>query len=157
MKNISTGFLSFVVLQSLSYVRLLWPHGLQQARLPCPSLSPGACSNSCLLSWWCHSIISSSVAPCFSCPQSFPASGSFPSSMESSPLYTCTSQTKLEATCSELPELVKSVGLRVKPVFEYHSCTLPVLWSYISHLSFQGLIILICRMETKLYKIFQNT
>lgn len=79
------------------------------------------------------------------------------SSMESSSLYTCTSQTKLEATCSELPEHVKSVGLRVKPVFEYHSCTFPVLLSYISHLSFQGLIILICRMEIKLYKIFQNT
>ena len=41
----------------------LWPHGLQHARLPCPSLSPGVCSNSCPLSQWCHSTISSSVAP----------------------------------------------------------------------------------------------
>ena len=57
----------------------LWPHGLQHARLPCPSLSPRACSNSCPLSRWCHPTISSSVAP-FSCLQSFPASGSFPMS-----------------------------------------------------------------------------
>ena len=41
----------------------LWPHGLQHARLPCPSLSPGVCSNSCPLSWWCHPTISSSVVP----------------------------------------------------------------------------------------------
>ena len=54
----------------------LRPHGLQHARLPCPSPSPGACSNSCPLSWWCHPTISSSVVP-FSCLQSFPASGSF--------------------------------------------------------------------------------
>ena len=55
-----------------------WLHGLQPARLRCPLLSPGVCSNSCLLSWWCHPIISSSVTPFSSCPQSFPASGSFP-------------------------------------------------------------------------------
>ena len=59
-------------------VRLLGPHGLQHARLPCPSLSPGVCSNSCPLSQWCHPTISSSVIPFSSCPQSFPASGSFP-------------------------------------------------------------------------------
>ena len=40
----------------------LWPHGLQHTRLPCPSLSPRVCSNSCPLSWWCHPTISSSVA-----------------------------------------------------------------------------------------------
>ena len=56
----------------------LWPHGLQHARFPCPSLSPRVCSNSCPLSRWCHPTISSSVAPFSSCPQSFPASGSFP-------------------------------------------------------------------------------
>ena len=55
----------------------LQPHGLQHARIPCPSPTPGACSNSCLSSQWCHPTISSSVIPC-SCPQSFPASGSFP-------------------------------------------------------------------------------
>ena len=58
----------------------LQPHGLQHARLPCPSPSPGACSNSCPLSQWCHPTISSSVVPFSSCLQSFPASGSFPMS-----------------------------------------------------------------------------
>ena len=56
----------------------LRPHGLQHARLPCPSPTTGACSNSCSSSWWCHPAISSSVAPFSSCLQSFPASGSFP-------------------------------------------------------------------------------
>ena len=53
------------------------PHGLQHPRLPCPSLSPGACSHSCLLSRWCHPTISSSVVSFSFCLQSFPASGSF--------------------------------------------------------------------------------
>ena len=57
---------------------LMRPHGLQHARLPCPPLSPRVCSNSCPLSQWCHPIISSSATPF--CPQSFPASGSFPMS-----------------------------------------------------------------------------
>ena len=54
----------------------LWPHGLQHARLHCPSLSSRACSNSCPLSWWCHTTILSSV-PFSTCLQSFPASESF--------------------------------------------------------------------------------
>ena len=55
----------------------LLPHGLQHARPPCPSPIPGAYSNSCALSQWCHPTISSSVVPFSSCLQSFPASGSF--------------------------------------------------------------------------------
>ena len=55
----------------------LWPHGLQHARLPCPSPTSGNCSNSRPLSQWCHPTISSSVAPFSSCLQSSPASGSF--------------------------------------------------------------------------------
>ena len=55
----------------------LQPHGLQHARLPCPSPTPGACSNSCPLSQWCHPTISSSAVPFSSHLQSFPASGSF--------------------------------------------------------------------------------
>ena len=55
----------------------LQPQGLQHARLSCPSPTPGACSNSCPLSRWCHPTISSSVVPFSSCPQSFPSSGSF--------------------------------------------------------------------------------
>ena len=56
------------------------PHGLQHTRPPCPSPTPGAYSNSCPLSRWCHLTISSSVIPFTSCLQSFPSSGSFPMS-----------------------------------------------------------------------------
>ena len=55
----------------------LRPHGLQHSRPPCSSPTPGVYSNSCPLSQWCHLTISSSVTPFSSCPQSFPASGSF--------------------------------------------------------------------------------
>ena len=58
----------------------LQPHGLQHARFPCPSPTSGPYSNSCPLSWWCHPSISSSVVLFSSCLQSFPASGSFPTS-----------------------------------------------------------------------------
>ena len=53
-------------------------HKLQHARLAYPSLSPRVCLNSCPLSQWCHPTVSSSVTPFSPCPQSFPASGSFP-------------------------------------------------------------------------------
>ena len=56
----------------------LWPHGLQHARIPCPSLSPRVCPNSCPLSWWGHPTISSSASLFSSCLQSFPASRSVP-------------------------------------------------------------------------------
>ena len=65
------------VVQLLSSVWLLWLHGLQHAGLPCPSPSPGACSNSCPLSQWWHPTISSSVVPFASCLQRFSASGFF--------------------------------------------------------------------------------
>ena len=55
----------------------LWSHGLQHARTPCPSPTPRVYSNSCQLSQWCHPTISSSAVPFSSCPQSFPAWGSF--------------------------------------------------------------------------------
>ena len=55
----------------------LRPHELQHARPPCPSPTPGVHPNPCSLSQWCHPTISSSVVPFSSCPQSFPASGSF--------------------------------------------------------------------------------
>ena len=68
----------WVVVHLLSHVRLFNPMDcMQNARLPCPSLSPGICSNSCPLSWWCHPAILLSVALFSSYPQSFPASGSF--------------------------------------------------------------------------------
>ena len=56
----------------------LWPHESQHARPPCPSPTPRVYSNSCPSSQWCHPAISSSVVPFSSCPQSLPASGSFP-------------------------------------------------------------------------------
>ena len=56
----------------------LWPHELQHTRPPCPSPAPQVYTNSCPLSQSCHPTISSSVVPVSSCPQSFPASGSFP-------------------------------------------------------------------------------
>ena len=55
----------------------LWPHEAQHARPPCSSPTPGVHPNPCPLSRWCHPTISSSVIPFSSCPQSFPASGSF--------------------------------------------------------------------------------
>ena len=58
----------------------LLPHESQHTRLPCPSPTPGVYSNSCPSSRWCHTAFSSSVVPFSSCPQSLPASGSFPMS-----------------------------------------------------------------------------
>ena len=73
-KTVSVQFNHSVVSDSLQ------PHGLQHARLLCSSPTPGACSNSCPLSWWCHPTISSSAIPFSSCLQSFPELGSFPMS-----------------------------------------------------------------------------
>ena len=56
----------------------LWPNGLQHARLPCHSLSPGVCSDSCSLSWWYYVTISPFASPFSFCLQFFPASVSFP-------------------------------------------------------------------------------
>ena len=76
----------------------LRPQELQHARPPCPSPSPGVCSNSCPLSQWCHPATSSSVIPFSSCLQSFPASRSFPMSW----LFTSGSQS-IRASASVLP------------------------------------------------------
>ena len=71
--------LFFLILLCHSSVsKSLRPRGLQHARPPCPSPSPGVYSNSCPLSRWCHPTLSSSVTTFSSCLQSFPASGSFP-------------------------------------------------------------------------------
>ena len=64
----------YLLLFSLSVMsNSLWPYGLQHARLPCPSPSSGACSNSCPLSWWCHQTILSSVIPLLLLPSIFPS------------------------------------------------------------------------------------
>ena len=67
----------FSSVQSLVVSDSLQPHGLHHTRPPCPSPTPGVNSHSCLLSWWCHPTISSSVIPFYSSLQSFPASGSY--------------------------------------------------------------------------------
>ena len=78
----------------------LWPRRLQHTRLPCPSPTPGACSNSCSSSQWCHPTISSSVVRFSSHLQSFPASGSF----QISQLFTSGGQSiGVSASASVLP------------------------------------------------------
>ena len=78
----------------------LRPYESQHARPPCPSPTPGVHSDSCPSSWWCHPAISSSVVPSSSCPQSLPASGSFPMSQ----LFTWGGQsTGVSALASVLP------------------------------------------------------
>ena len=78
----------------------LRPHESQHTRPPCPSQTPRVYSNSCPLSRWCHPTISSSVVPFSSCPQSLPASGSFPMSQ----LFTSGGQSiEVSASASFLP------------------------------------------------------
>ena len=90
----SVQFICSVVSDSLQ------PHEPQHARLPCPSSTPGVYPNSCPLSRWCHPAISSSVVPFSSCPQSFPASGSF----QMSQLFASGGQsTGVSASTSVLP------------------------------------------------------
>ena len=72
--------LQFSSVQSLSHVRLFVPHELQHSRPPCPSPTPRVHPNSCPWSQWCHSAVLYSVIPFSSCPQSLPASESFPMS-----------------------------------------------------------------------------
>ena len=81
----------------------LQPHGLQHARLSCPSLTPGACSNSCPSSQWCHPATSSSVVPFSSCLQPFPASGSFPRSH-----FFASGGQSIEASASVLPMNIRT-------------------------------------------------
>ena len=108
----------------------LWSHGLQHSRLPCPSLSPGVCSNSSPLSRWCHPTISSSVTTFSSCPQSFSATGSFPVSQ----LFASGGQSiDVSALASVLPMNIQSwfpLGLtglisllskRLKSLLQHHN------------------------------------
>ena len=86
----------------------LRPHGLQHARLPCPSPTPRVYLNSCALSRWCHPTISSSVVPFSFCLRSFPASGSFPRSQ----LFTSRSQSiGISASTSVLPMNIQDLFL----------------------------------------------
>ena len=89
----------FGSVHSLSHVQPLQPHGLQHARLPCLSPTPGVHPNPCPLSLWCHPAISSSVVPFSSCRQSFPASGSF----QMSQLFASGQSIGVSASTSVLP------------------------------------------------------
>ena len=113
------------------------PHGLQHARLPCPLPTPGAYSNSCPSSWWCHPIISSSVAPFFSRLQSFPALGSllmsqfFASGSQS--IGTSTSAWVLPMNIQNLFPLgwiarISAVQGTLKSLLQYHSSKTSFLW-----------------------------
>ena len=114
----------------------LWRHGLQHARPPCPSPTPGVYSNSCPLSRWCHPTISSSVIP-FSWPQSLPASGSFPMSQ----LFTSDGQsTGVSVSASVLPMNTQDwsplgwtgwISLQSKglsSLLQHHSSEASILW-----------------------------
>ena len=117
----------------------LWPHGLQHTSLPCPSPTPGACSNSCPSSRWYHPTISFSVVPFSSCLQSFPASGSFPTSQ----FFTSVGQSiGVSASASVLPMNIQnwfplgwigwislqSKGLTLMSVLQRHSSKAKIIW-----------------------------
>ena len=107
----------------------LRPHGLQQARVPCPLPTTRASSNSCPSSRWGYATISSSVVPFSSCLQSFPASGSF----QMSQFYTPGSQsTGASASASVLPMNVQDwfplVQGTLKNLLEQHSSKASILW-----------------------------
>ena len=88
----------------------LWSHGLQHARLSCPTLSPGVCSNSRSLIWWCHPTISFSVTSFSSCPQSSPASGSFPMSQISFIFWKKKKRTNLSGHIGDLRMMWRGRG-----------------------------------------------
>ena len=97
-------------------------HGLKHVRLPCPSLSTGACSNSCSSSQWCHPTISSSVIPFSSCLQSSAASGSFPMTQ----LFPSGGQNiGASASASVLPMNISSTCLQSLYFKEEHLCVCP--------------------------------
>ena len=98
--RVDSGCLSSVQFSRSVVSNSLKPHELQHARPPCPSPTPRVHPNSCPLSRWCHPKISSSVIPFSSCPQSFPASGSF----QMSQLFTSGGQSiAVSASTSVLP------------------------------------------------------
>ena len=126
----------YTSVQSLSRVHSLRPHGWQHARPPCPSPTPGACSNSCPLSWWCHPTISSSVVPLSSCLQSFPASGSFPMSQ----FFTSGDQSiGVSASVSVFPMNVQDWFLFFFFSFIFISWRLITLW-YCTDFFYDGLV-----------------
>ena len=114
-------------------------HGLHRARLSCPPLSPGVCSNSCPLNWRCHLVISSSVMPFSSCPQSFSASGSFLVSW----LFTSSGGQSIGVSASTLVLLMNTqhwfplgltglISLQYKGFLRGLSCTTVCSWDHLT-------------------------
>ena len=126
--------------QSLCCIQLFVTAWTAACQVPCPSPTPGACSNSCPLSQWCYPTILFSVIPFFSSLQSFPASGPFPLSW----LFTSDGQS-IGASASVLPMNIKDwfpLGLTglvslqsqgtLKSLLQHHSSKASILW----HLAF---------------------
>ena len=104
----------------------LWPHGLQHAKLPCPSPSPKVCPSSCLLHQWCHPAISSSDDLLSFCPQSFSASGTSPMNQ----LFASNDQnTGASASASVLPMIQGWFPLRLAGLISLLSKRLPEVFS----------------------------
>ena len=123
MRSWGSGKVRWVVFQSLSHVWLL-----QHSRLPCPSLSPRVYSSSCPLSRWCHPTISSSAALFSSCPQSFPAPGSFPKNQ----LFTSGGQSiGASAWASVLPMIIQ--GWFPLGLIGLISCSPRDSWEFLQH------------------------
>ena len=118
----------------------LWPHGLQHARPPCPSRTPGVYSNSCPLSRWCHPTISSSVVPFSSCLQSFPASGSF----QMSQLFASGGQSIGVSASTSVPPI------NIQDWF-------PLGWTDLISLQFKGLLRVFSNTTVQKHRFFGQT
>ena len=112
-------------------------HGLQHTWLPCPLPTPGACTNSCLSSWWCHPTISSSVFPFSSRLQSFPESGSFPVSQ----YFPSGGQSmRASATASVFPMNIQD--------------SFPLGWTGLVSLQFRGFSRVFCNTTVQKHQFF---
>ena len=141
--------LIFLLSPSVQFSRLvvsdsLQPHGLQHDRLPFPSPSPRACSDSSPLSWWCHPTISFSVVPFSSCLQSFPVLGFFLMSQ----LFASGSQKIGASASNDYSGLISfridwfdllAVQVTLKSLLQHHSSKVSILpcSAFIVHLSFR--------------------
>ena len=112
----------------------LQPHWLQHTRLPCSSLTPSTCSNSCPSSRWCHPTISSSVVPFSSCLQSFPASGSFGISQ----FFTSGSQSIGTSASASVKQIVP--GQMLSPII-FYCCRFTLLCCFWTELNMQTSLI----------------
>ena len=138
---LSTIYKNKTIISSVQLLNCVWlfaTHGLQHTRLPCPSLSPGVYSSSCPLSKWCHPIISSSVIPFSSCPQSFPAWGSFPmnwlltsggQSIGASPSASVLPMNIQGWSPLGLTGLISLLSKGLKSLLQHQSSKASVLWS----------------------------